>query len=214
MEEELTQGRYFCMLYQHTDIANIEKQLYEKDPNSIYIAVDGQKNSKGDDYRLPNSGISGWTLTMISKNCERPDRAIELLSYLISERGQHMIWLGVEGETWDMVEGVPTMKPEVRELLQKDRIEYDKQYGADACYWMLQNNAMALSWKVETPEPLGQMERWTYPYTVSTSEYLTTIEADTDESDIKAKVDNEWGAKVKDCCIPTIICYNLFILQI
>ena len=125
-----------------------------------------------------------------------------------------MIWLGVEGETWDMVEGVPTMKPEVRELLQKDRIEYDKQYGADACYWMLQNNAMALSWKVETPEPLGQMERWTYPYTVSTSEYLTTIEADTDESDIKAKVDNEWGVKVKDCCIPTIICYNLFILQI
>ena len=193
MEEKLAQGRYFCMLYQRTDIANIEKQLYEQDPNSIYIAVDGPKNSKGDDYQLPNSGISGWTLTMISKNCERPDRAIELLSYLISEHGQHMIWLGVEGETWDMVDGVPTMKQEVRDLLQSDRIEYDKKYGADACYWMLQDNAMALSWAVETPEPLGQMERWTYPYTVSTSEYLTTIEADTEEADIKAKVDNEWG---------------------
>jgi len=193
MEEKLAQGRYFCMLYQRTDIANIEKQLYEQDPNSIYIAVDGPKNSKGDDYQLPNSGVSGWTLTMISKNCERPDRAIELLSYLISEHGQHMIWLGVEGETWDMVDGVPTMKQEVRDLLQSDRIEYDKQYGADACYWMLQDNAMALSWAVDTPEPLGQMERWTYPYTVSTSEYLTTIEADTEEADIKNKVDNEWG---------------------
>ena len=193
MEEKIAQGRYFCMLYQRTDMANQQKVLYENDPNSIYIAIDGPKNSKGEDHRLPNSGISGWTLTMISKNCEHPDRAIELLSYLMSEHGQHMIWLGVEGETWDMVDGIPTMKQEVRDLLQSDRTAYDKKYGADACYWMLQNNAMALSWAVPTVEPLGQMERWTYPYTVSTSEYFTTLEADTEEADIKNKIDNEWG---------------------
>lgn len=193
MEEKIAQGRYFCMLYQRTDMANQQKVLFENDPNSIYMAIDGPKNSKGEAHQLPNSGISGWTLTMISKNCERPDRAIELLSYLMSEHGQHMIWLGVEGETWDMVEGVPTMKQEVRDLLQSDRTAYDKKYGADACYWMLQNNAMALSWAVPTPEPLGQMERWTYPYTVSNSEYSTTLEADTEEADIKNKIDNEWG---------------------
>ncbi len=193
MDEKLAQGRYFCMLYQRTDLVNQQKILYEKDPNSIYIAVDGPKNSKGDEYRLPNSGVSGWTVTMISKNCQRPDRAIELMSYLISEHGQHMIWLGVEGKTWDMVDGKPTMKQEVRDLLQSDRGAYDKQYGADACYWMLQNNAMALSWAVPTPEPLGQMERWTYPYTVSTSEYFVSLPADSEEADIKNKIDNEWG---------------------
>lgn len=193
MEEKIAQGRYFCMLYQRTDLAAQEKILYANDPNSIYIAVDGPKNSKGDDYTLPGTGINGWTLTMISKNCERPDRAIELMSYLMSEHGQLMTWLGVEGETWDYVDNVPVMKEDVRALLESDRQAYDKQYGADSTYWMLQDNAMALAWLPPTAEPLGQMERWTFPYVMTTSQYDITLESDSDEADIKSKIDNEWG---------------------
>jgi putative aldouronate transport system substrate-binding protein len=193
MEEKLAQGRYFAMLYQRTDMANQQKILYANDPNSIYIAVDGPKNTAGDAYTLPGTGINGWTLTMISKNCERPDRAIQLFSYLMSEHGQLMTWLGVEGVTWDMVDGKPTMKQEVRDLITSDRAAYDKQYGADSCYWMFQDNAMALQWAVETPEPLGQMERWTYPYVISTSQYDVTLPADSEEAEISQKVDNEWG---------------------
>lgn len=193
MEEKIAQGRYFAMLFQRTDLAKQQKILYANDPNSIYIAVDGPKNSNGDDYTLPGTGINGWTLTMISKNCERPDRAIQLFSYLMSEHGQHMTWLGVEGITWDYVDGKPTMKQEVRDLLTADRAEYDRQYGADSAYWMFQDNAMALQWAVETPEPLGQMQRWTYPYVMTTSQYDLTLAADTDEADIQSKVDNEWG---------------------
>jgi len=84
MEEKIAQGRYFCMLFQRTDLQAQQKILYANDPNSIYIAVDGPKNSKGDTYTLPGTGINGWTLTMISKNCDRPDRAIQLFSYLMS----------------------------------------------------------------------------------------------------------------------------------
>ncbi|HEX3022166.1 MAG TPA: extracellular solute-binding protein [Lachnospiraceae bacterium] len=193
MEEKIAQGRYFCMLYQRTDLAEQEKVLYANDPNSIYIAVDGPKNSNGDNYTLPGTGINGWTVTMISKNCERPDRAIELCSYLMSEHGQHMTWLGVEGVTWDFVDGKETMHDDVKELLTKDRAEYDKQYGADSCYWMFQDNAMALKWATETPEPLGQMERWTFPYVMTVSQYDVTLQADTDEADIQSKIDNEWG---------------------
>lgn len=194
MEEKIAQGRYFCMLYQRTDLADQEKVLYANDPNSIYIAVDGPKNSNGDDYTLPGTGINGWTLTMISKNCERPDRAIELCSYLMSEHGQHMTWLGVEGVTWDYDEnGKEVMKEEVREMLNTDRTQYDKTYGADSTYWMFQDNAMALKWAIDTPEPLGQMERWTYPYVMTTSQYDITLVADSEEADIKSKIDNEWG---------------------
>ncbi|MGF7142912.1 putative aldouronate transport system substrate-binding protein [Anaerotaenia torta] len=194
MEEKIAQGRYFCMLYQRTDFADQQKILYANDPNSIYIAVDGPKNSKGDAYTLPGTGINGWTVTMISKKCERPDRAIQLCSYLMSEYGQHMTWLGVEGVTWDYVDGVPTMKQEVRDILTNDRAAYDKQYGADSCYWMFQDNAMALSWAVPTAEPLGQMERWTYPYTITTSQYDITLETGSEEQEIQSKIDNEWGA--------------------
>lgn len=193
MEEKIAQGRYFCMLYQRTDFMDQQKMLYANDPNSIYIAIDGPKNSNGDAHTLPGTGINGWTLTMISKNCERPDRAIQLFSYLMSEHGQLMTWLGVEGVTWDYVDGVPTMKQEVRDLLSSDRAEYDRQYGSDSAYWMFQDNAMALKWAVPTPEPLGQMERWTYPYVMSTSQYDVTIPADTEEQEIKTKIDNEWG---------------------
>lgn len=193
MEEKIAQGRYFCMLYQRTDLADQEKILYANDPNTVYIAVDGPKNSNGDDYRLPGTGINGWTVTMISKNCENPDRAIQLCSYLMSEHGQLMTWLGVEGVTWDYVDGKPTMKKEVRELLNSDRAEYDKQYGSDSAYWMFQDNAMALKWAEAPQEPLGQMEKWTYPYVISTSQYDVSLEADSEEADIKTMADNEWG---------------------
>lgn len=194
MEEKIAQGRYFCMLYQRTDLAAQEKILYSNDPESIYIAVDGPKNSKGDAYTLPSTGINGWTVTMISKNCERPDRAIELMSYLMSEHGQHLVWLGVEGVTWDYnADGKEVMKEEVRELLNSDRQAYDKEYGADTAFWMLMDNAMSLKWAEPAAEPLWQMEEWTFPYVTSVSQYDVTLAADSEEADIQSKIDNEWG---------------------
>ncbi len=106
MEEKIAQGRYFCMLYQRTDMEDQEKILYANDPDSIYIAVDGPANSAGDDPVLPGAGLNGWTVTLISKNCSAPERAIELLTYLMSEEGQLTTYLGVEGVTYDIVEGL------------------------------------------------------------------------------------------------------------
>jgi len=131
MEEKLAQGRYFCMLYQRTDMENQQKILHSKNPDSVYIAVDGPKNSRGDDPVLPGAGMNGWTVTLISKNCERPDRAIEFMTYLLSEKGQRMIFFGVEGITYDIIDGEYVVKPEVRELLDTDRVRYDMLYGAD-----------------------------------------------------------------------------------
>ena len=193
MEEKIAQGRYFCMLYQRTDFMDQQKMLYENDPDSIYIAIDGPKNFNGDPHTLPGTGINGWTLTFISKNCERPDRAIQLCSYLMSEHGQLMTWLGVEGETWDYVDGKPTMKQEVRDILKSDRAEYDRLYGSDSAYWMFQDNAMALQWTEPAGPPLQQMEEWTYKYVISTSQYDVTLPAGSDEAEIQSKVDNEWG---------------------
>ena len=193
MEEKLAQGRYFCMLYQRTDMEAQQKTLYDKNPDSIYIAIDGPKNSRGDDPILPGAGMNGWTITMISKNCNRPDRAIEFLSYLLSEKGQKITYLGIEDITYDVVDGKYTLKPEVRQLLNTDRVRYDMLYGADNAYWMLQNTAMQLKWK-ETPEEyLRQTEEWTYPYTHYMGQYEVNYRADTEAGNCYKKIKKLWS---------------------
>lgn len=193
MEEKLAEGRYFCMIYQRTDMEAQQKKLYARNPEQIYIAVDGPKNADGDDHILPGAGSNGWTVTLISKNCERPDRAIELLSYLMSEHGQKCIYLGVEGVTYDMVDGKPVIKPEVKGLLNRDRTMYDVLYGADDAYWMMQNNVMQLQWRNEPEEPMGQLEQWTYPYTHYLGQYEIDFETNTEAGNADANIKKLWS---------------------
>lgn len=81
--------------------------------------------------------MNGWTLTLISKNCKYPERAIAFMDYMMSEHGQMLIYLGVEGVTYDIVDGKPVLKEDVSKILNSDRETYDRLYGADDAYWML-----------------------------------------------------------------------------
>lgn len=181
------------MLYQRTDLADQEKELYAKDPDKIYIAVDGPRNSNGDDPVLPSNGIVGWTLTFISKNCKDPERAIKFMDYMLSQDGQKLLYLGIEGETYDMVGDVPVMKEDVKKILSTDRETYDAIYGADDTYWMLQNNVMQLDWHMETEEPLKQLEEWTYPYTTYLGQYDVIINEDSEIGRIYSACRELWG---------------------
>jgi len=198
MSEKIANGRYFCMLYQRTDLADQEKLLYEKSPESIYIAVDGPKNSKGDDPILPSNGITGWTITLISKNCKDPERAIKFMSYLLSEKGQKLIYLGVEGETYTEENGVATLLPEVEKVLNSDREKYNALYGADDTYWMLQNNVMQLKWKLPLQEPMKQLEEWTYPYTAYLGQYEVMVPKDAELASLFIKCDKLWSKTLKE----------------
>ncbi len=192
-EEKMAEGRYFCMIYRCTDMLAQQKQLYENNPDSIYIAVDGPKNSAGDDHQLYTSGINGWTVTLISKNCKYPDRAIQFLEYLMSEHGQKMTYLGVEGETYDMVDGTPVLKEEVKSVLDTDRTKYDELYGADNMYWMLQNNAMQSEWKVQQEDYISQLEEWTYPYIGYKGAYETVLKINSREANEDEKITKLWS---------------------
>lgn len=193
MEEKLARGQYFCLIYQRTDMEAQQIALYDKDPEKIYMAVDGPKNSRGDDHVLPLSGINGWTVTLISKNCEHPDRAIELFSYMMSEHGQLMIYKGVEGVTYDWVDGEAVTRPEVEELLLSDRVQYDKIYGADDAYWMLQDNVMQLKWKGKLKEPMAQLTEWSYPYTHYLGQYEIVFEANSEAGIADINIKKLWS---------------------
>lgn len=193
MEEKLSEGRYFCMLYQYTDMVSQQKALYAKNPDSIYLAVEGPKNAAGDDPEIPTTSMNGWTVTLISKNCQHPERAIAFLDYLMSEHGQMLTYLGVEGETYDMVEGKPVLKQEVKELLDTDRVTYDRIYGADDAYWMLQDNVMQLAWKQESSPAVAQLEDWARQYVVYNGQYDITLPAGSKEAEADDKITKLWS---------------------
>lgn len=194
MEEKIAQGRYFAMLFQRSDFAAQNQALFAKDPNSVYIAVDGPSNSKLDAPKLAGDGLSGWTLTLISKDVKDKARAIRFLSYLISEEGQRDLFLGEKGVTYDTIDGKDQFKPEVLDLLNKDRAAFDKKYGASYTFWMLMDTNMMLQWAPPTAEPMKNLEDWTKGKTVSYAVYDgINPTGDTEEAIAANKISVEWG---------------------
>jgi putative aldouronate transport system substrate-binding protein len=194
MEEKISQGRYFSMLYQRSDLAAQEQALYKKDPNKVYIAVDGPANSKQDPPKLAGDGLAGWTVTLVSKSCKDPARAIKFLSYLISEEGNKDLYLGEKGVCYDNTNGKDQFKPEVLDLLNKDRTAFDKKYGASYTFWMLMDTNVMLKWAPPAVEPSKQMEDWTKGKTITYAKYDNLDPAaDSDEGTIKSKYDELWG---------------------
>ncbi|MEK4509766.1 extracellular solute-binding protein [Paenibacillus anaericanus] len=171
MEEKITQGRYFAMLYQRTDFAAQLGTLHQKDPNKVYIAVDGPANTNLDAPRLNGPGISGWTVTLISKAVKDKARAIKFLSYLNSEEGNKDLFLGEKGVSYDTIDGKDQFKPEVFDLMNKDRSAFDKQYGSSFTFWMLQNTNITNQWAPKAVEPYKQLEDWTKGKAYSNSEF-------------------------------------------
>ncbi|MGP0583469.1 extracellular solute-binding protein [Paenibacillus timonensis] len=189
MEEKIAQGRYFAMLYQRTDFAAQLGTLYQQDPNKIYIAVDGPANSKLDPPTLNGPSISGWTVTLISKDVKDKARAIKFLSYLMSEEGQKDLYLGEKGVSYDTIDGKDQFKPEAFDLMNKDRSAFDKQYGSSFTFWMMQNTNITQQWQPESVEPYKQLEDWTRGKTISVSEFdLIDPLANSDEGIILSKI--------------------------
>lgn len=104
LEEKILDGRYFCLLYQRSDIEWQQNLIEEQNPDRIYIAVDGPRNSQMDDPVLPLSGINGWTLTYVSKNCQCPDKVIQLISFFLSETGQNLVKAEGKDEYWMLLD--------------------------------------------------------------------------------------------------------------
>jgi putative aldouronate transport system substrate-binding protein len=197
MEEKIAQGRYFCMIFPRTDLINQQLALYKADKNSVYVAVDGMLNGKLERPRLAGPSIAGWTVTLISKKCKNPDRAIKFVSYWLSEEGQRDFAMGVPDVMYTVVNGKDTWLPEVEKCNVSDPSTFSHKYGADNNYWMLMDSPMFSRWDAPLQEPLKQMEDWTKDKTVSYAMYDNiNPPADSTEGLIRSKIEAEWGRTV------------------
>ena len=155
IEEKAAKGRYFALLYRNWDMQAAQNALYANDPDSIYIAVEGPKNTKGDDHTLAGGSIAGWTVTLISKNCKDPARALQFLTYLISDEGQMHTNFGIEGVTYTFEDGVPTLTPAVKELDSSDKNKQENDIGVQFTYWMLMDTAWQAQFPIEYAPKTG-----------------------------------------------------------
>lgn len=71
----------------------------------MYGAYDGDK---------PFGWAQDYPLAL-TKNCEDPVKAIEMIDYLFSEEGARLLNSGVEGVHWEVVDGVPQMTQAYRD---------------------------------------------------------------------------------------------------
>ncbi|WP_139905339.1 extracellular solute-binding protein [Clostridium thermarum] len=198
IEENIIKGRYFAMIYQRSDLEVQQLALYAKDKNKIYIPVDGPANSNLDQPTLAGDSISGWTVTLISKNCKDPERAIKFLSYLISEEGNKDLYLGKQGATWDIIDGKEQFVPEVQQLLERDKIAFDNKYGAGETYWMLMDTNYIQKWAVPKPEALKVLQDWPKGKTYNFSVYdQTNPYGESEEAIIFSKVNTKWQETLK-----------------
>ena len=193
IEEKLQQGRYFALLYQWKDAMNPLGQLYANKPEQIYISVDGPANAAKDVAKLGVPGYSGWEVTMITKNCKNPERAIAFMGWAWSDAGQKAIYLGKEGVTYDMVDGKPVIKPEVNTMKNSDMATFKQKYNTYGEIWMF-NSSMMNIWEPDPGMPFNQYRGWAKGKSGFYGVYDNIRpEADSDEGDILTKAENKWG---------------------
>lgn len=60
------------------------------------------------DYNQPYGGMNYF----ISANCKYPEKAVQLLDFLLSIEGTELIYNGVEGVNYDIIDGKPVMRQE------------------------------------------------------------------------------------------------------
>lgn len=159
--EKANNGRYFCMLREWSGMQEANTILAQSEnPDSYYIAVDGPSNAKKDAPLIFPGSLDGWMSCFISKNCKNPDRAIAFLTYLSSEEGQMDMFLGVEGETYDVTDGKPALKQEFIDMMTTDFDGFSNQYGLCDTYWMLRNSVIVDQWRPASEPYIQQMSDW------------------------------------------------------
>ena len=161
MKEKLSQGKYFA--YLHTNTKGLNEFMSDnnaRNPEQTYIAVDGPKNSKGEDSTFSGGAIGGWTETFITKSAKDPQKAIELLTYLASEYGTTVTVFGIEGETYNVQDdGTFVYTEETENLRNSDIARFDKEVGLGS-YWFVQNDNYALEMGQKPATSIRQMVEW------------------------------------------------------
>ncbi len=97
-----------------------EPELQMNVPDASLMAIPWPEHIENGIRYQPCTEMAGHmstTVTVITKNCKNPEAAVRFIDYMYSEEGSSLLTWGIEGETWEWVDG----KKQLTELaLQPD----------------------------------------------------------------------------------------------
>jgi len=136
--EKISQGICFSYMGNTDDVRDSIAAAFRKDKRIVYVPVGPIHALDGEEPLYDQAG-TGWTSTFITKQSRNPDRAIRLLTFLASDEGQMLTWYGVEGETYEIVDG-KVRYSEAYKKMKSDNPDMAKRiYGVDT-FWPLQQS--------------------------------------------------------------------------
>ncbi|MGE6576489.1 sugar ABC transporter substrate-binding protein [Paenibacillus xylanexedens] len=160
-EEKVKSGKYAAMLLDGTPQQGGNLQIYmSANPGKEYVAIDGPQSTKGNEPTLNQSGITGWMINFISKDCKDPAKAIQIFTYLLSEEGQTLMNYGIEGETYQTkADGSIELLPAVKDMQLHNADQFKKDYRMGEFMFFGHDRHKALSADA-FPEAIKQMQEW------------------------------------------------------
>ncbi|HHW48484.1 MAG TPA: extracellular solute-binding protein [Clostridiaceae bacterium] len=128
--QALAKGKYavdFGWIWNLWDQVN--NPLKAIDPNVYFKAIEPPAGKPGVTPYVDSYSTIGWNVAVITKNCKNPERAIKFFDFYLSPLGQAISFYGIEGETWEWVDGMPKLKEGVFDQLTADWDGYSKRTG-------------------------------------------------------------------------------------
>jgi putative aldouronate transport system substrate-binding protein len=118
-----------------------------------------------------------------------------------SEEGQMDTFFGIpEGNdlgfepTYTIIDGVPTLLPEIRDMDKFDKNRQEIEIGVQYTYWMLMDNPWTQQFPQEYSPAVEQPQLWTRPYVYSYAVYdRLEMEPGSDEALISDTLARRWG---------------------
>lgn len=195
----IARGNVFVSFATPQNYNNSFASLHSKGIDYVPLVL---RNDAGDAPVLQDLRGKGYMFSLITKNCERPDKVIKLFDFLTSEEGQYLINFGVEGDTFTINKDTGRV-----EWTEKYINDYENnntaQYGFGYCNALLNQSfydkvsPLGTQCKTEasmyTSDLKTPLKPYSYDYTPSFLLYDTASSGYFDFIEKQTIVNNIWG---------------------
>lgn len=165
LKEKVSSGKYATMLLQAFHQKGTELQTWmSSNPGKEYVAVDAMESAEGNEPNLSQAGLSGWTITYISKKTKNPAKAMQLYTYLLDDPGQYLVNFGIEGKTYTKnSDGTVSWTDEANEVRANEPEKFQKEWRIGEFVLFSHDRYKALN-KDSYVQAIRQMQDWGRDY--------------------------------------------------